>query len=629
MSNVERMVAESSKQKIMTTATIRPKNEGVNQDRGFVMKGASQENSMSFAVNSMERIRTTATISNPKKDTRNTNAQVIQKPATVLYSPTIDLAPKCDGCGINVPFPVDIMEVFNAAKPEKSPDVQKYPDVLNLDKAISKIANYIGEYLHIQDVFNNIKWDLKDRKIDAKTFYRKVQNCIYHTLIDFCGIETDEEGTNIILPFVPGSPCIPTLTFFDRIFNEKNICFEKNPSTLMNKYRKLYPDCDGIQPEWIECFKTRMKEKRDKLLVDDRAINEIANIIRETWCSTIIPVSTEEISAEEVNLSRFPVEISMEKSRKGATVVQTPVPNDDEEDDPEDEPYDEDEDLNYPIIEILLGEKFDIIHVISSDTLGQVVYPFYEKLDTISIDKHISSIADDRNGIWDGLIHLLPDLPFNTADPERYIAGNEDIHGTDVKCVIMDDIDKTYTIGVYANPEIFITDEEGIRSQVTDEEEYIDIMKKITYLINDNISTGPMSHLAKTLTMPEIFREEKYILQHVMEYEGLNNEGDDNLPEGIVDPEDDNSHLHYDINHNEDPIEVLGDANKAAIEAVLGRGQDANISYDNDEENYPTDPNEDEPEEIDPSIITFGGKEYNTEEGFTFTPRRKKQHLER
>ena len=467
------------------------------------------------------------------------------------------------------------------------------PDVTNLNNSISKVSNLIKDYITIKDVFGQVKNGIHDKKIFENIFYRKIQNCVYHSLREFCGIIKADDNTDI-LPVVAGEmDNISTLIFFDRIFNHKAVSFEKDPNKVMEKYRSTFDDSDGIQYGWLDIFRARVKIK---LSLDDSIIRKIEMIIMEEWgcqhSSVQIPVSPENVTKIQTMIG----------NTKAAEV--------DEEEDDDMYDIEEEYDESYLSVSIIREEDIDIVKIESSDGYGKVIIPFYTNLGEIDMNSPIPSIVDPRNDKWDWLVHFVPDLMFRTRNPEKYLAGNDDLpEESKIRFVIMDETQEgEYIIGVYFVSNITLYDrEEGI------EDFSDDTVNMINKLVNMEVATGHMSHLNRSVSDTLLFRDEEYILNHVM--------GDDE------DDEDDESDDCCD--HDEDALSQAID-DVPALTKVLDNYSDlatmAALSVMNA---TPVEIPTEEYQQMDPDVVTVGGQTFPMEEEFTFQPIGKKQRLER
>lgn len=204
------------------------------------------------------------------------------------------------------------------------------------------------------------------------------------------------------------------------------------------------------------------------------------------------------------------------------------------------EAYDEDDDDGYEeetqglVVHIYNDDDFDIIKVASMEVFGLVSIPFYTKLDSIKTDTTMPSMIDDRNGMWDWLTHMVPDLIFRTTRPEYFMKiNNESLDPEQAKIVILDEEHGTYTMGIYWVRGIFMVDDDDNEEPVEDEE----IIAKLNRLICEDIGYGRVSHLKRTMTMEELVKPERYVINHVLKYTSCEDdpeEGDEAMnPESL------------------------------------------------------------------------------------------------
>ena len=175
---------------------------------------------------------------------------------------------------------------------------------------------------------------------------------------------------------------------------------------------------------------------------------------------------------------------------------------------------DEGSDTKFLSVEIYPDDDVDVIKVKSSEAFGDVSIPFYTKLSDIDLSKNVPSVADDRNGIWDWLIHMVPDIMFYTQNPDRYLEINEyDIEEDQTHAVILDENEGTYIMGIYFIEGIWMVDDDGNGHQVTDK----DLLARLNKLIKEDIGYSRMSHLERSLTMKELIRTEESILESIVQ----------------------------------------------------------------------------------------------------------------
>ncbi len=165
-----------------------------------------------------------------------------------------------------------------------------------------------------------------------ETFYSKIQNCIYHSLREYCGITKDAQNGDVLPVVKVGMECHDTLVFLDRMFNDKSISYEKDPGKVMEKYRRTFQDSDGIQAGWVEHFEARVKSK---MPLDDNGIAEVAAIIMKEWgCRNCVvaPAPSSPESPQRISLNDI-VPTTRVEAKISSQQIQNEADGDDEIDD--------------------------------------------------------------------------------------------------------------------------------------------------------------------------------------------------------------------------------------------------------------------------------------------------------
>ena len=94
----------------------------------------------------------------------------------------------------------------------------------------------------------------------------------------------------------------------------------------------------------------------------------------------------------------------------------TEIPSEPDYEEEEYEYQDGDEAMEAPLvpttIEIYHEDDTDIIRLATGDSFGEVILPFYAKIDDVDVSKTMPSMADDRNGMFDFPTHLVPLIMF-------------------------------------------------------------------------------------------------------------------------------------------------------------------------------------------------------------------------
>ena len=470
-----------------------------------------------------------------------------------------------------VPQSQDVSEKIVPVKetprePVRRQDI-RLPVIIDLPRAISKWTNMLREHVYDIDLFNEVRASLTQKNIYHETFLNKLQNCMYHTTMDFCNVVKDADG-NVTLPEISEETSfLPTLYFFDRIFHNKSVSFEKTAVKLMSKYRRVFKDHDGIQLEWLELLKIRMKEK---MPIDPYGIEQIAEKIAELACMKIEPV----------------------KPTPKVEVLQSPLMKEDDDEYIDDDDDDEDDETPDLDIEMEVAEDDEGINTLTIYQSDNIAIPIYHTIDDMHYDQQLPSLSgDDRNGIWDHLIHFKPRIMFTTDDPEKYLAGNFDAKVPHIKCVIMDIIEeggeeirpgvelKKYIMGIYNVG----------RKYGADSLEFIDV-HHINHLVLENIADTNISHLKKSLLMEELFMKESDILDHVDNFESESVEDTDQ--DEVEDDEDEVS--------DDDAEEI--DLTQAAMDTVDNEEEPEPEESVVEEEDEVEDEDTPEAEEYDPEV---------------------------
>lgn len=464
-------------------------------------------------------------------------------------------------------------------KPEKKPtdEINEWY-IKNMKRAFSKISNRISNCLHMACQFDEVRNDIKD-KMYAEDYYKNVQNAVFRSMVAFCNFEVtsepNEKGKGSHKIFTPPTEIIgtsyeDTMVFMARVWNNRSINTVEDPG-MMDAYRAAYTDYLGIQRDWIEMFKERLAKKMN---ISQNGINKVANAIASVWCvpEEVIesspetpdePKDREEEAADEVketvdavvpvmkfdtpnangriypapdnNDSEEIAEMSPSEAAEaivmgddsedvvfsgstGIDVVQSPTDEDDDDEYEDDVPT---EGPEYLSVEIYHEDDCDIIRINTEEFFGPVSIPFYTSLDSINGNDYTPSIADDRNGVWDWLIHMVPDLMFTTKDPTKWLNFNDvEPEVNQPHVVIMDEDRGEYTMGVYFLKGIFDIDDDGNMTPVFDEE----LLKKINKLIRDDIGYGRISHLRRSLNTDDLIYDEDAVMEML---DDVNYDGDD------------------------------------------------------------------------------------------------------
>lgn len=584
---------------------------GERKSKGFVVDvPLKEESSVAFiSKKPMGKPITSGSISSVEIFSDRIFTPAKASPKVEVFA-TGTIAPKVEEVEELVPQPIKV-----TSKPVQTIGIDPecpIPNVTNLLKSISKVSNLIKDWLHCGDTFNIVKSNIKDKKMYPETFYSKIQNCIYHSLREFCGITKDDRGNDIIPVVVYDTKSYPTLTFFDRMFNDKTVSYEKDPTKVMEKYRNTFKDATGIQPAWVEHFNARVKSKMP--MIDEAGIKQITDFIMMEWgyrprgASEAMMMYSDQADFENADEVEDISAAGVEKVETLQDLMDKyeqdncDCHNHDDEEVVEEA---DDENDNFMRVSIIREEDIDVVKIESSDGYGRVAVPFYTNLGELNMDQKLVSIVDDRNGIWDWLIHFAPDFMFNTKYPERYLDANyDDLSDMNLKFVIMDEHEGTYVVGVYfiSRITLFDGDKPG-EDDFTNE-----TVALINKLVNDEVATGFMSHLSRSLSNPSLFRDEEYILNHIMSGEECDDEDDEDVV--VETPEEEP--IDEGVSEVAATIDEEDSASRAAIEAMIGATNDIS----------------EEDHQMDNSVVTVGGKQFDDEEDFTFVPIQKKQRLQ-
>ena len=411
----------------------------------------------------------------------------------------------------------------------------------NSYRAISKLSNMIGEYLHILDAFSTLKGYINTGKgkkqIYPEELYKNIQNAIFKSLAAFCNfneteIQTQNGPKKVLQPskFSEGNPYNPTLKFIDRIWNDRDISTIENPQELLEAYHNKYDDYLGIQKEWIDIFKARMIEKRTISKAGaDMVINFIYAWIAEDPVEIEEPkeeqpveaVVIEEVHEEpEVEQEEEPQVNDEEEVAFGAVIDSNP----EQEEDDEGEEEGEAESIQYVTVEVFPEGTFDIVKVTSQEAYGTVTIPFYTNLNKVDMMKDTVYMNNDKNGLWDWLACLAPDMMFQTKDPDYWMKENNIIEEEKPYIIILDENEGLYTMGIYYVNGMYIINGDGEFDFIDDEETIF----KIGRVIVKNIGWSDVSHIKRTIDMAEdVMVDEEYVKRSATGYTEETDDEDD------------------------------------------------------------------------------------------------------
>lgn len=183
-------------------------------------------------------------------------------------------------------------------------------------------------------------------------------------------------------------------------------------------------------------------------------------------------------------------------------------------------------------IEVYPDDACDVIRLITSDFSGDIIIPFYAKIDEVDLNTPATpSLVDDRNGIWDWLTVLVPDMVFRTNDPTIYLENNEnDLSDDVIRCVILDVEDGVYTMGIYyLDSVVYMEPDDDDEEEITD----MDVIQKIFRIIRDNTMFTKISHLKRSLSADDLIRDEDEIRQFIDILPGDDGEEEEEMQEQV------------------------------------------------------------------------------------------------
>lgn len=448
--------------------------------------------------------------------------------------------------------------------------------ITKMYRALSKLAMRIQSEIWHRAVFDEVKNYCKDRNMYPQTFYQNVQNAVFRSIASFLEfIESTEPNTNkpgkhkiFVAPDnIRESEHINTVIFIERLWNEKRVSTIDNATECINAYHEIFDDCLGIEREWIPFLKERIRQKMN---IDNVGIDLLADKIAEVWC---VPEEDEEpeetvervVGSDEAYVEKLIHEdeqsveavkeavivegeqVEEEVAFGGIVEVEKSLSREDEinesddnqagdeenEDDYEEDDYDEDEEDSgmFISVQIIMNEDgYDIIRLNTGEPYGAISIPFYTSFDNIDLEKdRVTSIADPRNGMWDWLIHTVPDNMFTTKDPDKYLRVNDVIESDDqLHIVILDkDSEGIYTMGIYYVTGIYVYDDDDNPHRAIDPE----FLEKLNIIITRNIGFSDISHLKRSLSNNELIRDEEYINLY-LENNFYDDDPDDEQKEG-------------------------------------------------------------------------------------------------
>lgn len=456
----------------------------------------------------------------------------------------------------------------------------------NMERAISKLSNKIGNHMHEILLFDEVKNYIRDKKMYPDTFYKGIQNAVFRSLMIFCQFTEatvpNQNGKGSHKEFTPPSnieslPCTPTLIFISRFWNNKSINCIENSSEIMEAYNNMFSDYAGIQPEWLELLAERLQQK---MQITKPGIDEIINVINTLYCvdecendyedEEEFETSEDQIGSKESveeKVETQNIETSSNQEDNGVVFggdINDQLAGDFDYDD-NDEEYDEEESNTHTYVELRRNVGgYDIIKLITADDYDTITIPFYTHLDKIDINELPESSADKRNGIWDWLIHFMCDYRFITNEPEKWLEINNTESGvlSLFKFVILQsELEQGGTLmGFTVTDYIIEVDEDGNETQITDYE----TLAKINTVIVNNCAYGDISHLSRSLECIGL-HDENEIKTIINQAQDLEDHHEENLPLAEDDKQDEET-FEENISFSNDG----NDGEAAALSVLMG-----------------------------------------------------------
>ena len=152
--------------------------------------------------------------------------------------------------------------------------------------SISKVANIIRETLHESFIYDEMKGYWRDPRsiMLPEEFYNKIGNVIYYSLLEFLNIKKENGSKEFTVPEINmETPFLGTWYFFDKVYQDKRISYEKKGLRYMNAYLKYYGDMQkGIDRRWLEIFKTKLSHKFN---IIDTGLQVICDSVGNLFCT--------------------------------------------------------------------------------------------------------------------------------------------------------------------------------------------------------------------------------------------------------------------------------------------------------------------------------------------------------
>lgn len=407
-----------------------------------------------------------------------------------------------------------IVEIPVPPQPAEPEEMFSKSFIANAGRAVSQISNYAQETILKSELFDDIRSSVKER-LWPETFYKNVQNAIYHSLLSFCHFTYEDvpaEGGGTKRQYNPPENMedpsyAATLLFIQRWWMNKKLNDLEDLQSVMEGYESIYGDAGGFQREWLEEFKNRLL-KKERMKIDTFGISTIVQKVGEMWCVPEKAETAEELYKDEDTAETGEGDGEEDDPLVGtfnvpaapaAEVLQDPNGEDDEGEDDAESDEEEDDTPDYISVNIVHEDGNDVVKVSCDDPYGYSSIPLYCNLDEIDPDAKLESLSDNRNGVWDWLIHMSPDMVFTTQDPDRWLhlANDGENYGSQVHMFIIDEDNGTYLMGVSIV--------EGIYEYTDDDQPVLNLseemLKKINNLICTNIGLSCISHYQRSCMM--------------------------------------------------------------------------------------------------------------------------------
>jgi hypothetical protein len=425
-------------------------------------------------------------------------------------------------------------KTMNSQEPHKInrfDNPESIPSIVDVTRSISKIANMIRESLKRNDVYGKITYD----KMKESEFYYKLSNPIWKSLLQICNIEQLPGENQFNIPKVDmNTPYLETWRFFDRMYHDTRVSFDKDPIIAITNYKNIFQVNGGITSKLIPVLFSKIGEKLNGISPSD--LNIIVNNIGGVWCyrdpsyiesigvdSPMPPRMTlfdpfahndtdEEFSIGNEVQVHIPI-AQMDKVNKNNNIYQTDD-NDDYEDDCDDESdYDEDcddyddccdeyedEDHDDEVLTIDIQNDTDVNEaIISISAWNGTTTALYEVLE---VKPETEESLD-----WSWLRHFIPNAVIVTEEPDAYLEYNEMLD-----CIRFAQLAKSKDVTEEPNDSATIIGLYYIDEEVENMED--NLLHTIGNIVEQNMSVAPnLSHLVRTLQMDRLIVDEISLLK--------------------------------------------------------------------------------------------------------------------